>query len=299
VILLWAQPDKSGDDLATTVLVRKHAVKEEGAYCSEQINLYAPAAAVAKLPFVVSYLVIGDLPVNLWWASNVPPPLGGELAHDLAQHADQIIFDSLGWRDPPRGMAAVVNWIQHMQQSSPTMHRQLAADLNWRRLKYWRRLLSQALDPATAPGFLQAINEVVLEHGPHAVIQAWEFVSWLGVRLGWKVRSGKVQPGIEMNWQFQAKQGTVRVRVVRHEIGRSALFRMRIATPDRALSFTVGSERRLAVFEEGTRTAPRTVAIQPMPLPEMVATELSDRERDPIFHASLQVARELAQSVLQ
>ena len=30
-----------------------------------------------------------------------------------------------------------------------------ASDLNWRRLKYWRRLAMQALEPASAPGAAQ------------------------------------------------------------------------------------------------------------------------------------------------
>src|SRR5262249_17242424 len=141
-----------------------------------------------------------------WWAAAVPPPLGGELFHELAKNADQVIFDSMGWRDPPRGMAAVVNWIMQ-SEGGPGQRRRLTGDLNSRRLKYWRRLLSQALDPATAPGMLESITDVTLEHGPHAVIQAWELVFWMAARLGWRVQSGKIDPGVEMVWQFRAKIG--------------------------------------------------------------------------------------------
>jgi glucose-6-phosphate dehydrogenase assembly protein OpcA len=228
----------------------------------------------------------------------VPPPLGGELFHDLAANAEQVVFDSLGWRDPPRGMAAVANWIQQIEEIGGSQRLRLAADLSWRRLKYWRRILTQALDPVTAPGMIESINEVVLEHGPHAVIQAWELLSWLASLLGWQVETGRVQPGVEMDWQFQARQGPVRVRIVRLEDGRPILCRMRVASPNKALSFTVGSERRLAVFDETTRAAPRTVTAQPMPLADIIGREFSDRERDPVFRASLRIARELAQSVL-
>jgi glucose-6-phosphate dehydrogenase assembly protein OpcA len=298
VILLLAQPELDGDELITTLAVRKHPVKGEGAFCCEQINLTARGLAVQKLPYVVWSLAVGDLPIKLWWATNVPPPLGGETFHELAENAEQVVFDSLGWRDPPRGMAAVAAWIQDLERTPTSQRWRLAADLNWRRLKYWRRLLTQALDPATAPGFLDSINDVVLEHGPHAVIQAWELLSWLAARLGWQVQTGRVQPGVEMDWVFQAKQGPVRVRIVRLEDCRPALCRVRIAGPHKALSFTIGSERRLAVFEEGTRSAPRTLTVQPQTLADMVGREFSDRERDPVFRASLQIARELAQSVL-
>ncbi len=299
VLLLLAQSEVAGADLTTTLIVRKHPVRDERAFCSEQINLTASGTAVSKLPYVVWSLIVGDLPVKLWWASNVPPPLGGELFHELAENAEQVVFDSFGWRDPPRGMAAVASWIQELEKSPTDQRWRLAADLNWRRLKYWRRLVSQALDPATAPGLLDFINDVVLEHGPHAVIQAWELVSWLAARLGWQVETGRVQPGIEMVWQFQARQGPIRVRIVRLEDCRPTLCRVRIASPKKALSFTVGSERRLAVFEEGTRSAPRTISVQPASLADMVGREFSDRERDPVFRASLGIARELAQSVLR
>ena len=46
----------------------------------------------------------------------------------------------------------------------------MASDLNWRRLKYWRRLLLQALEPASAPGAAETVSEVLVEHGPAAQI---------------------------------------------------------------------------------------------------------------------------------
>lgn len=298
VLLLLAEPDAHDNDLTTTVTVRAQPGREKRVFCCEQINLHACGTAVAKLPFVVWALIVGDLPINLWWASAVPPPLGGVLFHDLAENAEQVVFDSLGWADPPRGMAAVANWIAHLEKTPRTLRWRLADDLNWRRLKSWRRILSQALDPATAPGFLEAVTEVTLEHGPRAVIQAWELVSWLAARLGWRVETGHVQPGVEMAWQFRAPQGPVRVRILRLEEGRPTLYRVRIVSNLGALNFVVGSERRLAVFVEGSRAAPRTLTVQPVSPPELVAQELSDRERDPVFRAALPVAGDLARSVL-
>jgi hypothetical protein len=49
---------------------------------------------------------------------------------------------------------------------------------------------------------------------------------------------------------------------------------------------------------EGTDMAARTVTVQPQPLADLVARQLSDRDQDPVFHESMAVAQVLAQSVL-
>src|SRR5262249_34746085 len=140
--------------------------------CAEQITLQAQGQAVEHLPYAVRGLVIGDLPTNLWWAAPVPPPSGGALLYDLSEHVHQIIYDSIGWTEPARGVVATAAWIDKFESGEGQRTWRVASDLNWRRLKYWRRLLGQALDPASAPGALETITEVRVEHGPHAVIQA-------------------------------------------------------------------------------------------------------------------------------
>ena len=48
------------------------------------------------------------------------------------------------------------------------------------------------------------------------------------------------------------------------------------------INIAIEKGMRLAVVLEGLETAPRTVAVQPASLPELVASQLSSRERDPI-----------------
>ncbi len=169
--------------------------------CTEQVTLRAAGDAVSELAFAVRGLLIGDLPINLWWAAHVPPALGGAMLSDLAERAQQVIYDSIGWLEPARGVAMMATWLGKFEREPGQGEWSVASDLNWRRLKYWRRLLGQALDPATAPGALTSITDVYVEHGPRAVVQAWELVSWLAARLGWQVRQGRVQPGVEIGWE--------------------------------------------------------------------------------------------------
>lgn len=268
--------------------------------CSEQVTLRAQGVGIDRLPFAVRELLIGDLPTNLWWAAPQPPPLAGPLLFELGEQAQQVVYDSIGWPEPARGVAATATWLEHFEHA-PGRWR-VVSDLNWRRLKYWRRLLAQALDPNSEPGALESIHEVLVEHGPHAVVQAWLLVSWLASRLDWRVQAGRVQPGVEICWQVEAPYGMLRVRLRRQEQGPSEVRSLSIACnlngkPGTLLLWSEGGHL-LAVKTEDTEAAPRTVVLQDQPLADLVARQLSDRERDPVFRESMAVAQVFAQSVL-
>jgi glucose-6-phosphate dehydrogenase assembly protein OpcA len=302
VLLLVGESGGSGSEITATVHVRPQQLGSKQQCCSEQVLLHASGALVDRLPFAVRALLIGDLPVNLWWAAPQPPPLAGAFLYELAEYAQQIMYDSLGWPDPARGVVATASWLEQIERTSGTGRWRVASDLNWRRLKYWRRLVAQALDPASTPGAAQSVKEILVEHGPHAVVQGWELVSWLSWRLGWKVRGGRVQPGVEIGWQFATPQGEARVRIRRLEQGPPEIRRLRLTgTIDKkpaALNLIVESEHRLAILLEGIDAAPRTVTVPPQSPAELVGRQLSDRERDPAFRESMAVAGVLAQSVL-
>jgi glucose-6-phosphate dehydrogenase assembly protein OpcA len=302
VLLLISEPGKEAGELTASAAVRGCRIVNGQGCCSEQVTLHATGQTADRLPFVVRGLLIGDLPTNLWWASTQPPSLAGQLLNDLAGNAQQIIYDSLGWPEPARGVGAAASWLNQVERGPGQGGWRVVADLSWRRLKYWRRLLSQAFDPATAPGALESITEVHVEHGPHAVIQAWELVSWLTSRLGWRVHEGRVQPGVEIAWHFQAAHGTVPVRICRLADGPTEVRRVRVACvldgKPVALNIVVEDERRLAVSVEGIEVAPRTITVQSQTLADLIGRQLSDRERDPVFRESMAAAQLLAQSLL-
>ena len=182
-------------------------------------------------------------------------------------------------------------------------HWRAASDLNWRRLKYWRRLLSQAVDPASAPGAIDSITEVLVEHGPHAVVQAWGLVGWLASCLGWRVQTARLQPNVEISWEVNAQHGRLRVRIRRLAEGPPEVRQVRIAcTLDGkpgALQCSIQNEGLLAIVPEGVPAAARTVAFQRPSVAELVSRQLSDREPDPIFRQSMEVAQVFAQSLLR
>jgi glucose-6-phosphate dehydrogenase assembly protein OpcA len=303
VLLLLGESRAAGDQFTATVSVRPLPGRGDRKLFSEEVLLHATGQAVSRLPFAVRELVIGDLPINLWWAVPEPPPSAGVLLHDLCEDVEQVIYDSIGWPDPVQGVLATATWLDRFEHGPPDGVWRVASDLNWRRLKYWRRLVTQALDPTAAPGALASISDVLLEHGPHAVVQAWELASWLGARLGWRVLRGQVHEGVELLWQCEGAQGAVQLRIRREDHGPPAIRHLRVACvlggKPAALDFTAPEERRLAVVPESAGAEPRTLTVPPQPLPELLGRQLSDRERDPVFAESMRMARALAQSVAE
>ncbi len=301
VLLLVCEPGP-GDQLTATVRVRAHPSGNHHRISSEQVTLRAQGPAVQRLPFAVRGLLLGELPINVWWAVPEPPPLSGALLYDLAENAQQIIYDSIGWPEPVRGVVAAANWLSQMTQSHRHPRWRVIADLNWRRLTDWRRILAQSLDPAMAPGALASITEVCITHGPHAVVQAWELASWLAVRLGWRVQTGHMQPGVEIAWHFTTPQHPVAVRLRRLAEGPSNIRAIRIACTwngqPGALNLTVEDEKRIAVLPEVAGAAARTLNLNPEPLAELLGRQLSNREGDPAFAEGMALARQLGQSLL-
>lgn len=300
VLLLIGEAGLPAAEVTAAVQVRAQKIGKFEQSCSEQVKLHAAGPYVDRLPFAVRSLLIGDLPTNLWWASNQPPPFAGALLYDLAENAQQIVYDSIGWSEPARGVAATSDWLEQIERTGSRWR--VASDLNWRRLKYWRRLLTQTFDPVSAPGALSSISELLIEHGPHAVVQAWLLASWLVQRLGWQVLTGKVQPNVEISWRCYTVQGDVRLRIHRLAEGPPEIRRVRLTTRlnSQPVTFQLVPEgdNRLAAHLEGTDAAARTVTVPPQTAAEFIGRQLSDRERDPAFRESMELAQVLARSVL-
>ncbi len=156
VLLLIADAESSSTELTATVLVRPLRVGSHNFGFSEQVTLEAGSGAVHHLPFAVRALLIGDLPTNLWWAAPVPPPFAGPLLYELAEHAQQIVYDSMGWPEPARGVAATAGWLEQAERRDGWDRWRVASDINWRRLKYWRRMLTQALEGTEDRGVFES-----------------------------------------------------------------------------------------------------------------------------------------------
>jgi len=300
VLLVLAEPAAAVGGVRASVLVRR--VDHRPDLVSEQVTLRAGGRSTEELPFAVRGLLIGDLPTNLWWACPSPPALAGPILGELAERAEQVIYDSLGWADPSRGVAATSSWLDRFERGPGQGRWRVASDLAWRRLKSWRRLISQGLDPASAPGFLPAISEVLIEHGPHAVTQAWQLASWMASRLGWAYQASKVKPDVEIAFQFRGPRNPITLRIDRLPDGPAEIHRVRVSRgfegKDGSLEFAAEPSGRLAIQPQGVDIQARTMAVPGRRIAELIGRQLSDREADPVFRESMKVAQRLAQHVV-
>lgn len=286
-----------GTRLASYVTTHARVVESRQQVISEHVTIEAQGPVARRVASAVRGLLIGDLPTALWWASPEAPPRAGELFNELADLAHQLIYDSLGWPDPPRNMVVTANW------ATGDRIRQAVSDLAWRRLKLWRRLLAQALDPAVAPGVLETVREVTVEHGPHAMTQAWLLTGWLALRLGWRPAGGKVSGGTEALWRFQAPHGVVPVTIRRLGEGEAEIQILRVISAPQGRPATISCANvgpgRLAVTSDTAPRLVRTLSALPQSRAELVARQLPDLARDALFRDCLVFGGTMAQALLR
>jgi len=295
VLLLVADANNQSEGLEAFVNAYCRVIEEGQQICSEHVTVRAGSAGIRRLPSTVRSLLLGDLATSLWWATPEAPPLRGTLFEELAGLADQVIYDSVAWTDPIRQLMVTANWVSRG-------HAKSIADLAWRRPMLWHRLLAQSLDPAYAPGALEGITDIHIEHGPHALTQAWLLVGWLALRLGWQPRGGKVTPGPEVNWQFTWPHGAPRVRIRRLASGEAEIKTLRIMTRVSSqpvtFHFRAESASRLSVFAEGFTDRMLSLTGPVLSRAEMVARQLPDLAHDRLFEESVALTRTMAEAVL-
>jgi glucose-6-phosphate dehydrogenase assembly protein OpcA len=294
VLLLVA--DTASPNAGLEALVSAHCrLTEEGQQtCSEHITVRAGSGGIDRLPSMVRSLLLGDLATALWWTPPEAPPLHGTLFHELADLADQVIYDSVAWTDPLRQLIVAANWVGRGYTRS-------IADLAWRRPRLWRRLLAQSLDPMYAPGALEGITDIYVEHGPHALTQAWLLIGWLALRLGWQPQGGRLAPGPEVHWHFTWPHGTPRVRIRRLEFGAAEIKTLRIVTrmAGHAVTFHFRAESatRVSVFTEGFGDRMLALTAPEQLRAELVARQLPNLAHDRLFEESMALARTMAETV--
>jgi glucose-6-phosphate dehydrogenase assembly protein OpcA len=296
VLLVVAQAE--GDDTLSAAVAAWCQIDEGHRVCTEEISLRVGGRRLPGLSFAVRALVVGDMPTNLWWTPDVPPPGAGPVLNELTRQAEQLVYDSTGWDDRARGFPAVARWLPDFERPAVAGPRRRACDLNWLRLRPWRRLLAQALDPAAVPGLLDAVTEVIFLHGPQAAARAWLLAGWVVSRLGWEVGTAHPTEG-GLTWDLSTAVRTVRLVLLRATDGPADRLEIRLnARPGgRPVGLHVGQEedgRRLAARLSAESHAARTLAMPPQSPAVLVARQLSERDHDPAFAGSLAAAKALA-----
>ncbi len=288
VFLLTAIEDYP-DEVSAEVSAHCRLASDEEQLCSEQIEICFRPAAIRRVRSVIRPLLIGDLPTALWWASRQPPPLSDGMFDTLAELADQVIYDSVGWPNPPAGVRAMTRRI--LEEDKPV------SNLAWRYLKPWRRILAQTLDPRVAPSTLASVASVRVEHGPHALPVAWLLVSWLAARLDWQPVSAEAISETELAWSFSSAGPDVQVRIHRVADGLPQVTSLELewAGDDRGqVMFAYGEDEWLSI-DAGRSTLPAaSIPAHPVSIEKMIAAQLAHRSKDPLFQQAIAAAKNMS-----
>jgi len=291
-LLMYRDAGRENDELATWVSVHFSNLGHGLQVCGEQVDVVCRGNAEAILPSTARSLLVSDLPTALWWASSVPPARSGPLFSSLAAIADQVIFDSVGWRDPPRDILALARWTS-ADQDDVVIH-----NLAWRRLKPWRRILGEVLAPSAVADAMAAAVRIRLEHGPHGLPSSWLLIGWLADRLGWQVQEGRALSGKEMHWTFRRRGGTVEVQVVRLSEGAPVIRKLEWhwdAAGGRRITFRRSEDRKLEARMSGGDGLTMVLSLPNQDRSTLVAQQLAYRTRDRLFESALLAANTMTQ----
>jgi glucose-6-phosphate dehydrogenase assembly protein OpcA len=284
VLLLVGDSGAAGTEIEAYVSAQCHLVGGGKQVCSEHVRLSATAAAAARLPSVVRPLLMADLPTALWWVARGTAEPVRSVFEPLAEMAGQIIVDSAGWTRGAVDLLEMAAWADRHRSCS-------IADLGWRRLQPWRRVVAETFDPALLPGAAASIRAVTVDSCAASMPVAWLFVGWLASRLGWAAPEKEALDEADAAWVFASASGPVRVRARRVDGDGSFLSGATLTwgTPgqERAATFRPAADDRLMVELEEESCGARFISLRHRPRAALVAGQLAEMRQDSVFLDSL------------
>ncbi|ESS68279.1 glucose-6-phosphate dehydrogenase subunit [Methyloglobulus morosus KoM1] len=285
ILLLLGNGKPSESTMEANVAIYYTALDDGWQVCAERIDIVSTSAMAERLPSVARSLLVGDLPTTLWWASQRPPPTAGETFFQLAELANQIIYDNVGWVNPAQGVAAMTRWVAAQQNI------QIVHNLAWRRFAGWRKLISQVLDPQTEPDALESLHTIEIAHGPHALPMTWLLTGWLASQLNWQPIDGKRLSDSELVWRFRNNNQDIKVHVTRLPKGNPLIYQLLFDWGKPALAGRICFKRldneRIGISEELSTVPPRVFTVQVPERSTLVSAQLAQRNRDKIFENAL------------
>jgi len=285
VLLLVGKGNPNDGSIEARIAIYYTAVSDGWQVCAERIDVISAATVTERLPSVARAQLVGDLPTTLWWASRQPPPAAGEVFFQLAELANQIIYDNIGWLNPAQGVAAMTRWVAAQQNV------QIVHNLAWRRFAGWRKLISQVLEPQAAPNALNALHTIEIAHGPHALPMTWLFTGWLASQLAWQAVDGKRISDSELVWRFRNHHQEIKIHVRRLAKGNPLIYHLLFDWSNSEHPGRIGFERldheRIGIVEALSTVPARVFTAHVPERSTLISAQLAQRSRDKIFENAL------------
>ena len=261
--------------------------------CCEQITLVAAGRDVAKVPSIVTSLLVADVPSVLLWKAKLDETAG--LLAPLVAIMDRMLIDSSEHCNPEDLLR---RWGRLMEQGDGHV---TFCDLAWTHITGWRGMIAQAFQPAQHRVLLREMSSLEIQYSSSTtpvhsgLSQALLLVSWLAERLSWKGEQPGSSPSPRL-LAFAFRAGERRVSVTLEEVAvppgePGGLERVRInLAPGSAMTWSMKPGRD--AVECLTQTAGTPAAVRTMPVNNrseaaLIARELEVLQRDIIYEKSM------------
>lgn len=181
--------------------------------CCEQVTLKARSTDAAKIPSVVTSLLVPDVPTVLLWKAKVDDH--DAVLQGLVGISDRVLVDSSETHNP---VAVLPAWHRFIMQ-----HEGMATfgDLAWTHLTAWRGLMAQVFQPEHVRQHLANLSEVTIMYSSTDVprhsglSQSFLLLGWLSSALRWSSMRPIGQAGSgEYRAQARLDEKAVALRVL-------------------------------------------------------------------------------------
>lgn len=260
-LMVRPDPDSTPAVDACARLWRAEATSRQGhpVFC-EEVHLRVGGQAASHLASIVGPLLLGDLPVVIWFPGQVP-----DSADPLLRLATAVVVDTRSATDPG-ALAHDYRALQELANHTPVV------DLSWVRLQPWRELMAGLFEPEHNRRFIEGVKRAAVsgKPGPRHILGGW-----LMAQLDLRARELELTDAKHVAMTLEASAG-----------GEEGSFTVRRDEGARAV-------RAEASFSNGLSQR------QALPLPDdsltsCLAAAVSDLRSDRVWERALAVAATLA-----
>ena len=137
----------------------------------EEIAIRLPESGFDAMPGLVRPLLVNDLPNHLFWGASWPRT--ERHFDDLAQLCEHVVIDSRRLQTPAHQLDLLAERRRNGQRLT---------DINWLRLRPWRRALAEAFERIPWRAGAQTAGKI--SYGKKGLAGAMLLAAWLETKLG-------------------------------------------------------------------------------------------------------------------
>lgn len=180
--------------------------------CCEQVTLKARSADAAKVPSVVTSLLVPDVPTVMLWKTEVDDY--DAVLRAMTHISDRVLVDTSESLDP---ITVLPVWQRIIAQQEGVA---TFGDLAWTHITAWRGLMAQVFQPVHMRVHLGTLSEVTIAYSSTEVLQhsglsqSFLLMGWLSSALNWPPTQNLKKTGTgEYLGEAEAGGNTIALRI--------------------------------------------------------------------------------------